>query len=77
MFAIITPGLVVGAVAERIRFTSYILFIVLFALLVYSPLAHWSWHPDGILFKMGFLILLVVLWYIFLLVWLLWQVHWY
>jgi Amt family ammonium transporter len=55
MFAIITPGLVVGAVAERIRFTSYILFIVLFALFVYSPLAHWSWHPEGILFKMGVL----------------------
>lgn len=53
MFAIITPGLVVGAVAERIRFTSYILFIVLFSVLVYAPLAHWSWHPDGILFKMG------------------------
>lgn len=53
MFAIITPGLVVGAVAERIRFTSYILFIVLFATLVYAPLAHWSWHPDGFLFKMG------------------------
>lgn len=55
MFAIITPGLVVGAVAERIRFTSYILFIVLFALFVYSPLAHWTWHSDGILFKMGVL----------------------
>ena len=55
MFAIITPGLVVGAVAERIRFTSYILFIVLFALFVYSPLAHWTWHPDGLLFKMGVL----------------------
>ncbi|MNX55123.1 Ammonia channel precursor [compost metagenome] len=55
MFAIITPGLVVGAVAERIRFTSYILFIVLFSLLVYSPLAHWTWHPEGILFKMGVL----------------------
>jgi Amt family ammonium transporter len=53
MFAIITPGLVVGAVAERIRFTSYILFIVLFALFVYFPLAHWTWHPDGLLFKMG------------------------
>jgi Amt family ammonium transporter len=53
MFAIITPGLVVGAVAERIRFASYVLFIVLFALLVYAPLAHWSWHPDGILAKMG------------------------
>src|SRR5258705_7143869 len=53
MFAIITPGLVVGAVAERIRFTSYILFIVLFSLLVYAPVAHWSWHPDGFLAKMG------------------------
>ena len=53
MFAIITPGLVVGAVAERIRFTAYILFIALFSLLVYAPLAHWSWHPDGFLAKMG------------------------
>ncbi len=53
MFAIITPGLVVGAVAERIKFTSYILFIVLFMLLVYAPLAHWSWHPNGFLLKMG------------------------
>jgi Amt family ammonium transporter len=53
MFAIITPGLVVGAVAERIRFTAYVLFIVLFALLVYAPIAHWTWHPDGFLFKMG------------------------
>ncbi|MFM6924769.1 MAG: ammonium transporter [Ferruginibacter sp.] len=53
MFAIITPGLVVGAVAERIRFTSYVLFIVLFALLVYAPVAHWSWHPNGFLAKMG------------------------
>src|SRR5215203_2046374 len=53
MFAIITPGLVVGAVAERIRFTGYILFIALFSLLVYAPLAHWSWHPEGFLFKMG------------------------
>jgi ammonium transporter, Amt family len=38
MFAIITPGLVVGAVAERIRFTAYVLFIALFSLLVYAPL---------------------------------------
>jgi len=53
MFAIITPGLVVGAVAERIKFTSYVLFIALFSMLVYAPLAHWSWHPDGILAKMG------------------------
>ena len=55
MFAIITPGLVVGAVAERIRFTAYILFIALFSLLVYAPLAHWTWHPEGFLFKMGVL----------------------
>ncbi len=55
MFAIITPGLVVGAVAERIRFSSYILFIVLFSLLVYAPIAHWTWNPEGFLFKMGVL----------------------
>src|SRR5437667_12694958 len=53
MFAIITPALVVGAVAERIRFISFILFIVLFSILVYAPLAHCSWHPDGFLAKMG------------------------
>ncbi len=53
MFAIITPGLVVGAVAERIRFTAFILFIALFSLLVYAPIAHWTWHPEGFLFKMG------------------------
>ncbi|MEQ1555006.1 MAG: ammonium transporter [Ferruginibacter sp.] len=55
MFAIITPGLVVGAVAERIKFSAYILFIALFSLLVYAPLAHWTWHPQGFLFKMGVL----------------------
>jgi len=53
MFAIITPGLVVGAIAERMRFVAYVLFTVLFSLLVYAPLAHWSWHPDGFLAKMG------------------------
>ena len=53
MFAIITPGLVVGAIAERMRFVSYVLFTVLFSLLVYAPLAHWSWHPDGFLARMG------------------------
>ncbi len=55
MFAIITPGLVVGAVAERIRFSSYTLFIALFAVLVYAPLAHMAWHPDGLMFKWGVL----------------------
>lgn len=55
MFAIITPGLVVGAVAERIRFSSYSLFIVLFGVLVYAPLAHMAWHPEGLMFKWGVL----------------------
>ena len=54
-FAIITPALVVGATAERIRFTSYVLFMVLFSIFIYCPLAHWTWHPDGMLFKMGVL----------------------
>lgn len=53
MFAIITPGLVVGAIAERMRFVAYVLFAVLFSLFVYAPLAHWSWHPEGFLAKMG------------------------
>lgn len=53
MFAIITPGLVVGAIAERMRFQAYVLFTVLFSLLVYAPLAHWSWHPEGFLAQMG------------------------
>ncbi|MBA2562126.1 MAG: ammonium transporter [Chitinophagaceae bacterium] len=55
MFAIITPSLVVGAVAERVRFASYILFIALFSLLVYAPIAHWTWHPEGFLFELGVL----------------------
>ena len=54
-FAIITPALVVGAVAERIRFNAYLLFMVLFSLLVYAPIAHWTWHPDGFINKMGVL----------------------
>lgn len=54
-FAIITPALVTGAFAERIRFWAYLLFIVLFVLLVYAPLTHCAWHPKGIFFKMGVL----------------------
>jgi len=52
-FAIITPALVVGATAERIRFSSYILFMILFSLFIYSPIAHWNWHPDGFLARFG------------------------
>src|SRR5689334_12028161 len=54
-FAIITPALITGTFAERIRFKPYIIFIVLFSLLIYAPLAHWTWHPDGFLFKLGVL----------------------
>ncbi|MGN6214066.1 ammonium transporter [Parafilimonas sp.] len=54
-FAVITPALVVGATAERIRFMSYVIFMVLFSLFIYAPLAHWTWNPDGLLFKMGVL----------------------
>ncbi len=47
MFAIITPALISGALAERIRFGPYSLFIFLWATLVYDPLAHWVWAVDG------------------------------
>ena len=54
-FAIITPALITGAFAERIRFWAYMLFMVLFILFIYTPLAHMTWHPEGIFFKMGVL----------------------
>ncbi len=54
-FAIITPALITGAFAERMRFSSYILFMVLFTLFVYTPLAHMTWHPDGLLRQLGVL----------------------
>lgn len=54
-FAIITPALITGAFAERIRFTSYVLFIVLFCLFIYCPLAHATWHPSGLLARFGVL----------------------
>jgi ammonium transporter, Amt family len=53
MFAIITVGLITGAVAERMKFSAYIVFATLWSLLVYSPLAHWVWQPTGWLFKLG------------------------
>jgi Amt family ammonium transporter len=59
MFAIITPALISGAIAERIRFAPYCVFIILWATLVYDPLAHWVWavdadgKPAGWLGKMG------------------------
>ncbi|MFM2163259.1 MAG: ammonium transporter [Pseudomonadota bacterium] len=54
-FAIITPALVTGSFAERVRFSAYILFIVLFSVFVYAPLAHMTWHPDGLLRQAGVL----------------------
>ncbi|MBO0950777.1 ammonium transporter [Fibrella forsythiae] len=54
-FAVITPALITGSMAERINFRSYVLFMILFSLFVYAPLAHWTWHPEGFLFKMGVL----------------------
>lgn len=47
-FAIITPSLITGAFAERVHFTGYLLFMVLWTILVYCPLAHCTWHPDGL-----------------------------
>ncbi|RYY34038.1 MAG: ammonium transporter [Sphingobacteriaceae bacterium] len=54
-FAVITPALITGAFAERIRFNSYLIFITLFIIIIYIPLAHATWHPEGYFFKMGVL----------------------
>ncbi|AMR30915.1 ammonia channel protein [Mucilaginibacter sp. PAMC 26640] len=54
-FAVITPALITGAFAERIRFNSYLIFITLFIVIIYMPLAHATWHPEGYFFKMGVL----------------------
>ena len=53
MFAMITVALISGALAERIKFSAYCLFVLLWTTLVYDPLAHWVWMVDGWLFKMG------------------------
>jgi Amt family ammonium transporter len=52
-FAAITPALIIGACAERIRFRSLLIFIVLWSTLIYSPIAHWVWNPDGWLRALG------------------------
>lgn len=54
-FAIITPALITGSFAERIRFAPYMVFIALWHIVVYCPLAHWTWHPEGFLRKWGVL----------------------
>lgn len=47
MFAVITPALIIGAFAERIKFKGFLFFSLLWALLVYNPIAHWVWSSDG------------------------------
>lgn len=47
-FAIITPSLITGSFAERVRFSGYLLFMVLWVVIVYCPLAHCTWHPEGL-----------------------------
>ena len=54
-FAVITPALITGSFAERVRFSSYLIFVCFFTLFVYCPLAHWTWHPQGFLHQMGVL----------------------
>jgi Amt family ammonium transporter len=55
MFAIITPALITGAFAERKRFKAFVLFSVAWATLVYAPIAHWVWSPNGWLSSLGVL----------------------
>jgi Amt family ammonium transporter len=54
-FAIITPALITGSFAERVRFSSCLLFMCLFSLFIYTPLAHMTWHPQGIFRQWGVL----------------------
>ncbi|MCF0191093.1 MAG: ammonium transporter [Marinilabiliaceae bacterium] len=51
-FAIITPSLITGSFAERVRFSAYLIFMVFFCVFVYCPLAHCTWHPDGLFSQM-------------------------
>jgi Amt family ammonium transporter len=52
-FAAITPALIIGACAERVKFRSLLVFIVLWSTLIYAPIAHWVWNPDGWLRGLG------------------------
>ncbi|WP_248352977.1 ammonium transporter [Anaeromyxobacter oryzae] len=55
MFAVITPALISGAIVERVRMKAFVLFVALWSLLVYAPVAHWVWAPGGWLRNMGVL----------------------
>jgi Amt family ammonium transporter len=52
-FAVITAALITGAVADRMKFSALLVFVGLWTLLVYSPVAHWVWHPNGWIFSLG------------------------
>ena len=52
-FAAITPALIIGACAERIRFKSLLIFMILWSTLIYMPIAHWVWNPNGWLRSLG------------------------
>ena len=53
MFAVITPALITGAFVERFKFTTYLIFLVLWVTLVYAPICHWVWAGNGWLFDLG------------------------
>lgn len=52
-FAIITPSLITGSFAERVKFSAYLVFMILFCLFIYCPLAHCAWHPEGLFRQWG------------------------
>ena len=53
MFAVITPALIIGAFAERMKFRGFLIFSLLWSIFVYNPVAHWVWSADGWLNKLG------------------------
>jgi Amt family ammonium transporter len=53
MFAMITPAVVIGGFAERMRFSSFLVFVVIWLTVVYAPLAHWVWGVDGWIHSLG------------------------
>lgn len=54
-FAIITPALITGSFAQRVKFSGYLIFIFLFFVVIYAPICHMTWHPKGLLFNYGIL----------------------
>ena len=54
-FAVITPALITGAVADRMKFSAMVIFVTLWSICVYAPIAHWAWEPTGWLFIRGVL----------------------